>query len=76
MVDIERCPVLVDALQQLLIPLRELLNRLEAPRHVGKPRTEQQIYIKVAILSLIIEEGAVVSLLLEEESEVSEERGD
>ncbi len=35
LVDIERCPVLVDALQQLLIPLRELLNRLEAPRHVG-----------------------------------------
>ncbi|MCH4810312.1 TRAM domain-containing protein [Vreelandella neptunia] len=35
LVDIERCPVLVDSLQQLLTPLRELLKRLEAPRLVG-----------------------------------------
>ena len=35
LVDIERCPVLVDSLQQLLTPLRELLGTLEAPRQVG-----------------------------------------
>ena len=35
LVDIERCPVLVDSLQQLLIPLRELLSTLDAPRLVG-----------------------------------------
>lgn len=35
LVDIERCPVLVDALQRLLTPLRELLSTLEAPRQVG-----------------------------------------
>ncbi len=35
LIDIERCPVLVDALQQLLTPLREVLNRLDAPRQVG-----------------------------------------
>ncbi|MBT2788291.1 MULTISPECIES: TRAM domain-containing protein [unclassified Halomonas] len=35
LVDIERCPVLVDPLQQLLTPLRELLKTLEAPRQVG-----------------------------------------
>lgn len=35
LVDIERCPVLVDSLQQLLKPLRELLESLEAPRLVG-----------------------------------------
>ncbi|MDN7132609.1 23S rRNA (uracil(1939)-C(5))-methyltransferase RlmD [Halomonas sp. MC140] len=35
LVDIERCPVLVDSLQQLLAPLRELLTTLEAPRQVG-----------------------------------------
>ena len=35
LVDIERCPVLVDALQQLLSPLRELLETLAAPRLVG-----------------------------------------
>ena len=35
LVDIERCPVLVDSLQQLLTPLRELLQRIDAPRHVG-----------------------------------------
>ncbi|MGO1871150.1 MAG: 23S rRNA (uracil(1939)-C(5))-methyltransferase, partial [Halomonas sp.] len=29
------CPVLVDSLQQLLTPLRELLQTLEAPRQVG-----------------------------------------
>lgn len=35
LVDIERCPVLVDTLQQLLMPLRELLATLDAPRLVG-----------------------------------------
>ncbi|TVU89012.1 23S rRNA (uracil(1939)-C(5))-methyltransferase RlmD [Vreelandella titanicae] len=35
LVDIERCPVLVNPLQQLLTPLRELLETLEAPRQVG-----------------------------------------
>ncbi|BBI61310.1 hypothetical protein HSBAA_26160 [Vreelandella sulfidaeris] len=35
LVDIERCPVLVDSLQQLLTPLRELLESLDAPRQVG-----------------------------------------
>ncbi|MDQ7727557.1 23S rRNA (uracil(1939)-C(5))-methyltransferase RlmD [Halomonas sp. SpR8] len=35
LVDIERCPVLVEGLQQLLTPLRELLGTLEAPRLVG-----------------------------------------
>ncbi|CAM0556976.1 23S rRNA (uracil(1939)-C(5))-methyltransferase RlmD [Vreelandella titanicae] len=35
LVDIERCPVLVDPLQRLLTPLRELLGTLEAPRQVG-----------------------------------------
>lgn len=35
LVDIERCPVLVDALQQLLTPLRTLLGTLDAPRQIG-----------------------------------------
>ncbi|HSP32144.1 MAG TPA: 23S rRNA (uracil(1939)-C(5))-methyltransferase RlmD, partial [Halomonas sp.] len=35
LVDIERCPVLVDSLQKLLLPLRELLGTLDAPRLVG-----------------------------------------
>lgn len=35
LVDIERCPVLVDSLQRLLTPLRELLESLDAPRQVG-----------------------------------------
>jgi 23S rRNA (uracil1939-C5)-methyltransferase len=35
LVDIERCPVLVDSLQQLLTPLRALLATLDAPRLVG-----------------------------------------
>ncbi|MEA2118458.1 23S rRNA (uracil(1939)-C(5))-methyltransferase RlmD [Halovibrio sp. HP20-50] len=35
LVDVERCPVLVDALQQLLTPLRALLETLDAPRQVG-----------------------------------------
>ncbi|HAA46301.1 MAG: 23S rRNA 5-methyluridine methyltransferase [Halomonas sp. 54_146] len=35
LVDIERCPVLVESLQRLLIPLRELLASLAAPRLVG-----------------------------------------
>lgn len=35
LVDIERCPVLVDALQRLLTPLRALIKTLAAPRLVG-----------------------------------------
>ncbi|TVP43300.1 MAG: 23S rRNA (uracil(1939)-C(5))-methyltransferase RlmD [Halomonas sp.] len=35
LVDIERCPVLLESLQRLLAPLRELLASLEAPRLVG-----------------------------------------
>lgn len=35
LVDIERCPVLVNSLQALLLPLRELLGTLDAPRLVG-----------------------------------------
>lgn len=35
LIDIERCPVLIESLQQLLVPLRELLETLEAPRLVG-----------------------------------------
>lgn len=51
LVDIERCPVLVDALQQLLLPLRELLGTLEAPRQVGHielmaTATEQVVLVR------------------------------
>lgn len=35
LVDIERCHVLVPALDALMLPLRQLLKTLEAPRHVG-----------------------------------------
>ncbi|MDN6322826.1 MAG: 23S rRNA (uracil(1939)-C(5))-methyltransferase RlmD, partial [Halomonas sp.] len=35
LVDVERCPGLVEGLQQLLTPLRELLGTLDAPRLVG-----------------------------------------
>ncbi|MDN6296777.1 MAG: RsmD family RNA methyltransferase [Halomonas sp.] len=35
LVDIEHCHVLVPALQALLAPLREVIQRLEAPRSVG-----------------------------------------
>lgn len=35
LVDIEHCHILVPALQALLTPLREVIQSLEAPRHVG-----------------------------------------
>lgn len=35
LIDIERCVVLVDGLQALIAPLRELLATLDAPRQVG-----------------------------------------
>lgn len=35
LVDVERCLVLVPSLEALLVPLRELLTRLDAPRQVG-----------------------------------------
>lgn len=35
LVDIEHCHILVPALQSLLTPLREVIQSLEAPRHVG-----------------------------------------
>jgi 23S rRNA (uracil1939-C5)-methyltransferase len=35
LVDVERCLVLVPTLEALLVPLRELLAQLEAPRQVG-----------------------------------------
>lgn len=34
--DITRCPVLMDSLENLLLPLRQLTHRLEQPRHVEK----------------------------------------
>lgn len=51
LVDIERCPVLVDALQQLLAPLRELLETLDAPSLVGHiellaTATEQVVLVR------------------------------
>ena len=51
LVDIERCPVLVDDLQRLLTPLRTLVGALDAPRHVGHVEliataTEQVVLVR------------------------------